>query len=92
MSTATPDDPEDAGPPRQQPDRAEERLRKAAQLERDRQRVWADVAADARRADENTARLKALRLEKQRIDDERRVAEAAAAKPVRTRRTTRKQP
>jgi hypothetical protein len=54
--------------------RAEERLRKQEERERNAAEVHAEVAAKARATDGNTARLKALRIAKE-------AAEAAAQRP-----------
>lgn len=60
--------------------RTDARLKKAAQVERDKQGAWADIAATMSRVDENTARLKALRIAREQADA---VAIASApAKPA----------
>lgn len=66
--------------------RAAARLETAQQLEREREVAWAELAANARHLDENTARLKALRLAKAREDAEAQAREAAAKPAPRSRK------
>ena len=58
--------------------RTEERLRKAEQLEREKEAVWNELEVQGRLVDENTARLKALRMAKERAATSAAAAEIKA--------------
>lgn len=68
-----------------QQDRAAAKLARVEQQERDRAQVWIEMADRSRHVDENTARLKALRLERERSVAAAHVAEAAAKPRAKTR-------
>ena len=61
--------------------RAEGRLRKAEQVERDKRAVWSELEADKARVDANTARLKALRIAKEQSEA---TLSASADKPAKS--------
>ena len=66
--------------------RAEARFRKNEQRSSEAEKVHAEVAAKVRARDENTARLKGLRLAKEQVDREA----AARTQPAPARKTARK--
>ena len=66
--------------------RAEARFRKNEQRSSEAEKAHAEVAAKARARDENTARLKGLRLAKERADRE----SAAPAQPASAKKMARK--
>jgi uncharacterized protein YwgA len=66
--------------------RASARLQKTQQMERDKDLAWKEIAASTRRTDENTTRLRALRLQKETEDAAAKAAEAALKPPSRTRK------
>lgn len=64
--------------PLEQTARLEGRIKKAEQAERDKRAAWTELEADARRVDENMARLKALRIAKEEAEAKTAQAEKAA--------------
>lgn len=66
--------------------RAQAKAQIAEQVQRDRLATWEELAAASRKTDENTARLRALRLAKEQAETAEPPPAAKRTPPARSRR------